>query len=130
MSFLFLLNFVLSREIVLCQKVTLSVFRKKQRNQEIKKLRKSAVSFNLILRDYLKTLFKKWGSCVKRSNFKKFGNKNSQNCSLLLVPLEEGFWPSNSGHIKQLIFSRKLIFLIYKRIHQMATQILIFCSRS
>ena len=107
MSFLFLLNFVLSKEIVLCQKVISSVFRKKQRNEEIKRLRKSAVSFNLILRDYLKTLFKKWGGCVKRSKFKKFDNKNSPNCSLLLVPLEEGFWPSKSGHIKQLVLSQK-----------------------
>jgi hypothetical protein len=108
MSFLFLLNFVLSKEIVLCQKVILPVFQKKQRNEEIKKrLRKSAVSFDSILRDYIKTLFKKWGSCVKRSNFLKFDNKNSPNCSLLLVPLEEGFWPSKSGHMKQLVFSQK-----------------------
>ena len=41
MSFLFLLNFVLSKEIVLCQKVILSVFRKKQRNEEIMKAKAS-----------------------------------------------------------------------------------------
>ena len=97
MSFLFLLNFVLSKEIVLCQKVILSVFRKK-RNEEIKKrFRKSAIFFNSILRDYTKTLLKKRRSFVKRSNFKEFDNKNSRNCSFLAVPLEEGFWSSNSG---------------------------------
>ena len=130
MSFLFLLNFVLSKEIALCQKVISSVFRKKQRNEEIKRLRKSAVSCNSILRDYIKTLFKKWGSSVKKSIFKKFDNKNSPTCSLLLIPLEEDFWPSKSGQIKQLIFSRKWIVLIYKQVHQMARQILIFCSRN
>ena len=97
MSFLFLLNFVLSKEIVLCQKVILPVFRKK-RNEEIKKrFRKSAIFFNSILRDYTKTLLKKRRSFVKRSNFKEFDNKNSRNCSFLAVPLEEGFWSSNSG---------------------------------
>ena len=97
MSFLFLLNFVLSKEIVLCQKVILPVFRKK-RNEEIKKrFRKSAIFFNSILRDYTKTLLKKRRSFVKRSNFKEFDNKNSRNCSFLAVPLEEGFWSSKSG---------------------------------
>ena len=37
------------------------------------------------------------------------GKRNAQiaHC-MLLIPLEEGFWPSKSGHIKQLIFFTKM----------------------